>query len=101
MTVPIVGTAVSLQAGGKRVFVRLLLEEERFYSSVWIGLLLPAIAEQRAATQINGLLGTEHERGGHKTEMYFCASPQRRQTADIGQLSLCGIKASLKVETFY
>lgn len=46
------------------IFVLLLFETERAYSSVQIALLLPVITAQCPATQINGLLSREHERGG-------------------------------------
>lgn len=49
---------------GKLIFVPLLFERESFYSSVQIALLLPVITLQCPATQINGLLSREQERGG-------------------------------------
>lgn len=48
----------------KHIFVPLLFERERFYSSVQIAFLLPELTIQCPATRINGLLSREHEKGG-------------------------------------
>lgn len=71
---------------GRGICVPLLFDREHFYSSVQIALLLPAITGQCPATQINGLLSGEHERGGlmvdRRQRRVFSFQPQR-QTVSI------------------
>lgn len=68
---------------GKHIFVPLLFKRESSHSSAQIALLLPVMAVQCPATQINGLLSREHERGGPTVDrrQETCFLPDKQWTS--------------------